>query len=73
MSPPKLKAYQERFVRDKLRRFVEGGLDWSVLNIGLFADMGTGKTPKETCRRSSSCQQRSSGTGKLRSTGSRHG
>lgn len=45
MSPPKLKAYQERFVRDKLRRFVEGGLDWSVLNIGLFADMGTGKTP----------------------------
>jgi len=45
MSPLKLKAYQERFVRDKLRRFVEGGLDWSVLNIGLFADMGTGKTP----------------------------
>ena len=43
---PRLKTYQERFVRETLQRAFEGGsIDWSALNVALFADMGTGKTP----------------------------
>ncbi len=43
---PRLKPYQERFVRETLEKALRGGtIDWSALNIALFADMGTGKTP----------------------------
>ena len=43
---PRLKSYQERFVRETLQRAFKGGsIAWSALNIALFADMGTGKTP----------------------------
>jgi SNF2 family DNA or RNA helicase len=43
---PTLKPYQEQFCRERIERaFRNGQANWDALSVGLFSDMGTGKTP----------------------------
>lgn len=43
---PILKPYQEEFCRERIEAtFRNGQANWQSLSVGLFSDMGTGKTP----------------------------
>ena len=43
---PTLKPYQEQFCRERIEATLRNGqANWDNLSVGLFSDMGTGKTP----------------------------